>query len=191
MSLSALEEDSNGIREVSIKSRLFTKRKLFLEDITRESAEEFTEAMMYLSETDEPIDIYINSFGGEVNSGLLICDLIKGSKAPVNTYCAGCAYSMAAVILAAGSKGRRFILPHSRVMIHEPLLAGGIGGSATSISMISETIIEMKTIVNGMLAEYTGKTLEQINKAASFDNFMDAKRALEFGICDKIIQTPF
>ena len=191
MSLSIVEENSRGSREITLESKLFSERKLFLGDINRQSADDFAKAMMYLSRSGEPINVYINSFGGEVNSGLLICDLIQNVKAPVNMYCLGCAYSMAAVILAAGAKGRRFILPHGRVMIHEPLLAGGVSGSATSISMISDTIIEMRDIVNGILAEHTGKTREEINKATAFDNLMNARQAVEFGICDKIAQSPF
>lgn len=191
MSLSTIEENSRGVQEISLENKLFAERKLFIGDITRQSADEFAKAMMYLSRSDEPVSIYINSYGGEVNPGLLICDLIQSSKAPVNMYCLGCAYSMAAVILAAGTKGRRFILPHSRVMIHEPLLAGGVSGSATSISMISDTIIEMRNIVNGILAEHTGKTREEINKATAFDNLMNARQAVEFGICDRIVESPF
>lgn len=191
MALSTIEEYSGGIREISLESRLFSERRLFLGDITRQSADDFTKGMMYLSRSDEPINVYINSFGGEVNSGLLICDLIQSIGVPVNMYCTGCAYSMAAVILAAGTKGRRYILPHSRVMIHEPLLAGGISGSATSISMISDTIIEMRDIVNGILSEHTGKTREEINKATAFDNLMNAEQAIRFGICDKIAKTLF
>lgn len=191
MSLSIVEENSRGVQEISLENKLFAERKLFIGDITRQSADEFAKAMMYLSGSDEPVSIYINSYGGEVNSGLLICDLIRSSRAPVNMYCLGCAYSMAAVILAAGTKGRRFILPHSRVMIHEPLLAGGVSGSATSISIISDTIIEMRNIVNGILAERTGKTREEINKATAFDNLMNARQAVEFGICDRIVESPF
>lgn len=191
MSLSTIEENSRGVQEISLENKLFAERKLFIGDITRQSADEFAKAMMYLSRSDEPVSIYINSYGGEVNPGLLICDLVRSSKAPVNMYCLGCAYSMAAVILAAGTKGRRFILPHSRVMIHEPLLAGGVSGSATSISMISDTIIEMRNIVNGILAEHTGKTREEINRATAFDNLMNARQAVEFGICDKIVESPF
>lgn len=191
MSLTTIEECSGGIREVSLESRLLSERRLFLGDITRESADEFTKAMMYLSRTDEPISVYINSFGGEVNSGLLICDIMKGCNAQINTYCVGCAYSMAAVILACGTKGNRYILPHSRVLIHEPLLTDGFGGSATSISMISDTVIAMRNTVNGVLAEHTGKTLEEVNKATVFDNFMNAKQAVSFGICDKITDRLF
>lgn len=189
MSLTTIEESSGGVREISLESKLLAERKLFLGDITRQCADDFTKAMMYLARSDEPISVYINSFGGEVDSGLLICDVMRGCGVPVNTYCAGCAYSMAAVILAAGTKGRRFILPHSRVLIHEPLLAEGFGGSATSISMISDKVIEVRNTVNGVLAEHTGKTLEEVNKATAFDNFMSAEQAVSFGICDKIVDS--
>lgn len=191
MSLTTIEESSGGIREISLESKLLSERRIFLGDITRESADEFTKAVMYLARSNEPISVYINSFGGEVNSGLLICDVIKGCGVPVCTYCTGCAYSMAAIILACGTKGKRFILPHSRVLIHEPLLADGLSGSATSISMISDTVIEVRNTVNGVLAEHTGKTLEEVNKATAFDNFMDAKQAVSFGICDKITNRLF
>ena len=98
---------------------------------------------------------------------------------------------MAAVILAAGWKGRRFILPHSKVMIHEPLIANGVGGSATSISRMSSSILETRDLINQILAEHTGKTIEEINSATSFDNMMNAKQAVEFGICDKIVDGLF
>ncbi len=191
MSVSIIEENSRGVWEVSLESELFAERKLFLGDITRQSAEEFTKAMMYLSKSNEPISIYINSYGGEVDSGLLICDLVQSIDVPVNMYCTGCAYSMAAIILAAGTKGRRFILPHSRVLVHEPLLAGGVSGSATSISMISDTIIEMRNVINDLLAVHTGRTREEINKATAFDNLMNAEQAVKFGICDKIVKSIF
>ncbi len=186
MKLAVIEEGARGIQEISAESRLFSERKLFLGDITRESTDDFVKAMLYMQRSSEPIDIIINSTGGEVNQGLVIYDLIQSSKAPINMYCAGYAYSMAALILASGWKGRRCILPHSRVMIHEPLIAGGVGGSATSISRISDSILETRELVNGILAEHTGKTIEEINAATTFDNMMNAKQAVEFGICDKI-----
>ena len=94
---------------------------------------------------------------------------------------------MAAIIFAGGQEGHRYILPHSKVMIHEPLLANGVGGSATSIKNISDSILETRELVNGILAKHTGKTLKAVNKATSFDNYMNAKEAIEFGICDKIL----
>ncbi len=143
--------------------------------------------MLYLQqESNEPITIYINSPGGSVNAGLVIYDCIQSSEIEINIICAGMAASMAAIILAGGQKGHRFILPHSKVMIHEPLISHGVGGSATSIKNISDSIIETRELVNNILAKHTGKTLEEINKATSFDNYMNAKEAIEFGLCDEV-----
>ena len=100
--------------------------------------------------------------------------------------CTGMAASMAAVILAGGQSGRRFILPHSKVMIHEPLISNGVGGSATSIKNISDSILKTREIINGILAKHTGKSVEDINKATDHDNYMNSNEAIEFGICDKI-----
>ena len=135
---------------------------------------------------DEPVNIYINSPGGEVNAGLMIYDAIQGSKLEINMICTGLAASMAAVLLAGGQRGSRYILRHSKVMIHEPLLANGVGGSATSIRKISESIIETREMINEILAKHTGKTVEEINDATSFDNYMRAEEAIAFGLCDRI-----
>ncbi len=96
------------------------------------------------------------------------------------------AASMGAVILASGTKDHRFILPHSKVMIHEPLIQGGMGGSATSVKKTADSILETKSLINGILAKHTGKTVKEIDKATSFDNFMNAEEAVKFGICDEI-----
>lgn len=185
-------ENAAGISCISIDHQLLTERKLFLDDvIDKETAISFVQAMLYLAKTPEPIDIYINSPGGEVNSGLLIYDTIQACQNEINMYCIGQAASMAAVLLAAGQPGRRFILPHSNVMIHEVLVSSGIGGSATSISRISESIMETRNLMNGILAQHTGKTLEEINAATSFDNLMTAQQAVEFGICDCIVNSIF
>lgn len=184
-----IEESSNGIREIALMTVHFTNRKLFLTgEITDETANAFVSEFLYLAQSDEPIDIYINSPGGSVNAGLVIYDVIQScdGKVPVNMYCTGMAASMAAVILAGGQKGRRFILPHSRCMIHEPLIQGGMGGSATSIRKTAESILETKSITNGILVKHTGKTEEEIDDATSFDNFMNAQDAIEFGLCDAI-----
>lgn len=182
-------ESSQGTREVSLKTKHFTNRRLFLTgEVTEDMANDFVSQMLYLAENGEPVDIYINSPGGSVNAGLVIYDVIQAcaKKMEINMYCIGMAASMGAVILAGGQKGRRFILPHSKVMIHEPLIAGGMGGSATSIKKTADSILETKAITNGILAEHTGKTIEEIDEATSYDNFMNAKEAIEFGICDEI-----
>ena len=186
----AVEEEScNGAREILLQTRHFTNRRLFLTgEVTEEMANSFVSQLLYLAQSEEPIDIYINSPGGSVNAGLVIYDLIQAceGKVPINMYCVGMAASMGAVILAGGQKGRRFILPHSRCMIHEPLISGGMGGSASSIKKTAESILETKSITNGILAKHTGKTVEEIDEATSFDNYMNAEAAVEFGLCDEI-----
>lgn len=179
-----------GVRQVDLMTKHFMKRRVFIQGtIDSESVHSILIQLMYLADTgNEPIDIYINSNGGEVNSGLVLYDFIQSIKCPVNMYCTGIAASMAAVILAGGQEGRRFILPHSKVMIHEPLLSNGLGGSATSIKHISDSIIETRNIINGILAKHTGKTKEEIDEATRFDNYLNAKESIEFGICDKEVE---
>ncbi|MBR1855060.1 MAG: ATP-dependent Clp protease proteolytic subunit [Lachnospiraceae bacterium] len=183
------EESANGVREVQLMTKHFSARKLFLTgEVTEEMANQFVSQLLYLAADRRPVDIYINSPGGSVDAGLVIYDVIQScvGKFEINLYCIGRAASMGAVLLACGPKGHRFILPHSKVMIHEPLLAGGMGGSATTIKKTAESILETKAITNGILAKHTGKTLEEIDEATSFDNYMNAKEAIEFGLCDEI-----
>ena len=186
---SVMEESCDGVREISLRTKHFTNGKLFLNgEVTEEMANNFVSELLYLAEKGDPVDIYINSPGGSVNAGLVIYDVIQAcsEKIEINLFCTGMAASMGAIILAGGQKGHRFILPHSKVMIHEPLIDGGIGGSATSIKKTADSIIETRSITNGILAKHTGKSIKQIDKATSFDNFMNAKEAVEFGICDEI-----
>jgi ATP-dependent Clp protease protease subunit len=184
-------ESAHGTREVSLATSHFMNRKLFLSgSIDAEMANQFLSQFLYLEqESDEPVTIYINSPGGEVNAGLMIYDVIQGSSLPINMVCTGMAASMAAILLAGGQKGRRYIMKHSKVMIHEPLIANGVGGSATSIKNISESILETRKICNSILAKHTGKTLKEINAATSFDNYMNAEEAIQFGICDTIAKS--
>ncbi len=186
-------ESAQGVREVSLDTRHLMNRRIFLNgEINEESANDFLSQMLYLEqESKEPITIYINSPGGSVNAGLVIYDCIQASEAEIHMICAGTAASMAAIIFAGGQKGHRYILPHSKVMIHEPLLAGGVGGSATSIKNISDSILETREIVNGILSRHTGKTMKEINEATSFDNYMNAEEAIKFGICDEVTQKMF
>ena len=183
------EETSDGIREVQLMSKHFSNRKLFLTgEITEETSNRFVSEILHLAESNEPIDIYLNSPGGSVNAGMVIYDVIQSleNKVPVNIYCIGMAASMGAVILAGGHKGRRYILPHSKCMIHEPLISGGLGGSASSIKKTADSILETKDITNGVLAKHTGRSMKEINRATSFDNFMNAKESVKFGLCDEI-----
>lgn len=188
-SIPALEKESaNGIQQVSLITDAFTNRRLFLfGEIDQNLVFAFTMQMLSLMEDEQSeINIYINSPGGEVNSGLAIYDLIQSCKTPINMYCIGIAASMGALIFAGGQKGRRFILPHSKVMIHEPLIPNGVGGSASSIKSTADSILQTRELLNGILAKHSGKTLEEINKATDHDNFMTAEEAIEFGLCDEV-----
>ena len=181
-------ESAHGTREVSLHTRHLMNRSIFLSgSIDAEMANAFLSQLLYLEQDSaDPITIYVNSPGGEVNAGLMIYDAIQGSGMQINMICTGLAASMAAVIMAGGQKGRRYILKHSKMMIHEPLISNGVGGSATSIKNISESILETREIVNGILAEHTGKSIEEINEATAFDNFMNAEEAIKFGLCDAV-----
>lgn len=184
---STLEESCNGIREIELQTKHFSNRKLFLTgEVTDEMAIDFVSQFAYLATENEPVDIYINSPGGSVNAGLVIYDLIQSAPFEINLYCIGMAASMGAIILCGGKKGHRFILPHSKVMIHEPLISGGVGGSATTIKKRADSILETRELTNDILSKHTGKTREEIDEATSFDNFMNAKEAIEFGLCDEI-----
>ena len=182
------KESHNGTHEVQLYAELLTNRNIFLQgEINRDLANEFLTQFLYLnSQGTEEIKIYINSPGGEITSGLVVYDLIQSSPSPIKLYCTGLAASMAAIIFAGGKKGNRFILPHSKVMIHEPLISGGVGGSATSIKNISDSILKTKELVNQILSKHTGKSIEEIETATSFDNYLNAEEAVEFGICDQI-----
>ncbi len=182
-------ESNQGTREVSLYARNLMKGNIFLTgDINNTSANLFMVQFMYLKSLGlDNINIFINSGGGEVQAGLMIYDLIKSMRDKVNIYCTGMAASMAAVLLSGGAKGHRFILPHSKTMIHEPLISDGVGGSASSIRDISDSILKTKEICNEILADNTGKTVEEINKITLHDHYMNAEESVEFGLCDKIV----
>lgn len=187
--MNIIMKSSSGISLIPLESRLLYERKIFIEgEITSSSACDFVRAIMTLvgDSAEKPIDIYINSPGGEVNAGLLIYDTLKGIETEVNLHCIGLAASMAAIILAGGKKGHRFILPHSRVMIHEPLISEGVGGSATSIQKTAESIMETKQLSVKLLANDTEKSVKEIERAITYDNYMNADEAITFGICDSI-----
>ena len=181
-------ENSSGIRELDIYTHNLMNRKVFLiDEINTVSANNIVAQLMYLqSEDDGPINMYINSGGGQVSSGLMLYDVMTSLKVEINTYCMGFAASMAAVLFAAGKKGHRFILPHSKTMIHEPLMSGGVGGSATSINDISRSIMDTKKLINEILSKHTGRTAKEIDKVTHHDHYMNAQESIDFGICDTI-----
>ena len=183
---------ARGNTVIPLDSELLNDRLIIIDDmITSQTTVDFYKSVRFLARSDEPIKVVLCSGGGEVIAGQAIYDIMQGIKNEVHTYCLGRSASMAAVLLAAGTKGHRYILPHSEVMIHEVLIGGGVGGSATSISKISESINKTRDVMNGILAKHTGKMIDEINEATSFDNYMTAEQAVEFGICDKIITNIF
>ncbi len=181
-------ESAAGVQQVSLVTDAFSNRRLFLfGEINEALVYSFTMQMLYLMEdTQSEINIYIDSPGGEVNSGLAIYDLIQYCKAPINMYCVGLAASMGAIVFAGGQKGRRFMLPHSKVMIHEPMIAGGLEGSASTIRSTAMKILQMRQLLNSILAKHSGKTTQEIDRATEHDNFMSAEEAIAFGLCDAV-----
>lgn len=180
-------ESANGSKEHSLNALHASNGVLFITDhIETETAMQLVSFMKYMAEEKKEVTLYINSPGGEVNAGLVMYDAIQAYPHTLNIICTGIAASMAAVLLAGGQKGRRFILPHSKVMIHEPLIMDGFGGSATTIEKKAQSILETKSVINSILAEATGKTIEEIDRATAYDNFMNADEAIAFGICDEI-----
>lgn len=185
--LSAMYEDADGGREFDLRTLHLSDGVIFIKgEINSAMAVKFASAMLYLSKEGQKARIYINSGGGEVNAGLMMYDIIQSFDGEIEMYCIGMAASMAAVLLAGGRKGKRFILPHSQVMIHEPLISGGFGGSASTIERTAKAILDVRDVTNGLIAKHTSHTLEEINKATEQDNFMNAEQAVEFGICDAI-----
>jgi len=136
---------------------------------------------------DKDINLYINSPGGSVSAGLAVYDTMQFIRCEVSTMCVGQAASMGAVLLAAGAKDKRLCLPHSRVMIHQPM--GGFQGQATDIDIHAREILKVRAQLNEILAEHTGQTVDQIAKDTERDNFMDPQQAMEFGLIDKVFET--
>lgn len=182
-------KSSNGITLVPVDSRLLAARKIFIEgEIDADKACEFVKEVMLLNTEDsqKSIDILINSPGGEINSGMLMYDVIQSSKAPIRMFCIGKAYSMGAVLFACGNYGR-YMLPHSELMIHEPLLGNRVGGNSSSIKSISDSLLETKRKMNQILAKHTGKSEKEVEKATSFDHYFSPEESIEFGLCDQIV----
>ncbi|MBR6984322.1 MAG: ATP-dependent Clp protease proteolytic subunit [Ruminococcus sp.] len=182
-------KSSHGIAVMPIDTRLLAQRIIFVEgDINHEMADLFLKQTLLLCKEDanKPIDVIINSPGGEISAGLLMYDCIQSSKAPMRMYCAGKAYSMAAILFASGNNGR-FMFPHSELLLHEPRLGGEIGGNVSSIQSVSESLMNIRNKVNGILAEHTGKTVKQIEKATAYDHFFSPEESISFGLADEII----
>ncbi len=183
-----LEQTSRGERSYDIFSRLLKDRIIFLnEEVNDVTASLVVAQLLFLEaeDSDKDICLYINSPGGSITSGMAIYDTMNYIKPDVSTICIGMAASMGAFLLAAGAKGKRMALPNSEIMIHQPL--GGFQGQATDIKIHADRILQIKENLNSILAERTGKPIEQIRLDTERDNFMTAQAAAEYGIIDKVI----
>ena len=182
-----VEQTNRGERSFDIYSRLLEDRIIFLSgEITDDTANLVIAQLIFLEAKDPTKDImmYINSPGGSVSAGLAIYDTMNYIKCDVNTLCVGMAASMGAFLLSSGAKGKRYCLPNSEVMIHQPL--GGYSGQASDIQIHADHILRTKKKLNRILAENTGKTIEELERDTDRDNFMSAKEALSYGLIDKV-----
>lgn len=183
-----IEQSGRGERAYDIYSRLLKERVIFLVGPVNDHSANLIVAQLLFLESENPdkdISLYINSPGGSVSAGMAIYDTMQFIKPDVSTLCTGLAASMGAFLLAAGAKGKRFSLPNSRIMIHQPL--GGAQGQATDIEIQAREILYLRDRLNHILAEKTGRSVEQISKDTDRDNFMSAAEAAEYGMIDKVL----
>jgi ATP-dependent Clp protease protease subunit len=183
-----IEQSSRGERAYDIYSRLLKDRIIFLGEQVHDDMANIVIAQMLFLESEDPgkdINLYINSPGGSVSAGLAIYDTMQYIKPDVATICMGQASSMGALLLAAGAKGKRYALPHARIMIHQPL--GGVQGQATDIDIQAKEILKMKSIVHQILLAHTGQEIEKIRADTERDFFMDSEQAQDYGLIDKVI----
>ena len=185
-----IEQSSRGERAYDIYSRLLKDRIIFMGEQVQDDMANIVIAQMLFLESEDPdkdINLYLNSPGGVTTSGLAIYDTMQYIKPDITTICMGQAASMGALLLAAGAKGKRYALPHSRIMIHQPL--GGMQGQATDIDIHAREILKTRDTLNDILAEHTGQDIEKIRKDTERDFFMSSEEAKGYGIVDKIITT--
>ena len=184
-----IEQTGRGERSYDIFSRLLNDRIIFLSDEVNDTTASLVVAQLLFLEAqdrDKDISFYINSPGGSVTAGMAIYDTMQFIKCDVSTICIGMAASMGAFLLAAGAKGKRLALPHSEIMIHQPM--GGAQGQATDIKIHADLILRTREMLNRILSERTGKPLDVIERDTERDNFMTAEQALAYGLIDRIIE---
>ncbi|MCW5298739.1 ATP-dependent Clp endopeptidase proteolytic subunit ClpP [Herbaspirillum lusitanum] len=184
-----IEQSGRGERAYDIYSRLLKERIIFLVGPVNDATANLVVAQLLFLESENPdkdISLYINSPGGSVSAGMAIFDTMQFIKPDVSTLCTGLAASMGAFLLAAGAKGKRFSLPNSRIMIHQPL--GGAQGQASDIEIQAREILYLRERLNAILAEKTGRTIDQIGKDTDRDNFMSAQAAAEYGLIDQVLE---
>ncbi|MDD6340511.1 MAG: ATP-dependent Clp endopeptidase proteolytic subunit ClpP [Butyrivibrio sp.] len=184
-----IEQTSRGERSYDIYSRLLKDRIIFLgEEVTDALASTIVAQLLFLESEDpnKDISIYINSPGGSVTAGMAIYDTMQYIKCDVSTTCIGLAASMGAFLLAGGTKGKRYALPNAEVMIHQP--SGGSKGMASDMKIVADQILKTKATLNKILAENTGKSIEEVERDTDRDNYMTAAEAVEYGIIDQVVE---
>ena len=185
-----IEQTSRGERSYDIFSRLLKDRIIFLsEDVNPATASLVVAQMLFLEseDPDKEISFYINSPGGSITDGMAIVDTMNYIKCPVSTICVGLAASMGSVLLASGTKGKRFATPNAEVLIHQPLISGGLAGQTTEIKIHADHMVKTREKLNKLLSERTGQSLEQIEKDTERDHYMTAEEALKYGLIDGIM----
>ena len=185
-----IDKTPNGERSYDIYSRLLKDRIIMLtEDVNHVTASSIVAQLLFLEseDPDKEISFYINSPGGSITDGMAIVDTMRYIKWPISTICVGMAASMGAVLLACGDKGKRFATPNSEIMIHQPLISGGLSGQATEIKIHADHILRTRSRLNKLLSEQTGQDLETIEKDTERDNYMLAEEALKYGLIDGIL----
>jgi ATP-dependent Clp protease protease subunit len=183
-----IEQTGRGERSYDIYSRLLRDRIVFLGYPISDDVANLVTAQLLFLESEDPekeINFYINSPGGSVTAGLAVYDTMQFVKPPVSTLCLGQAASMAAILLLAGTKGRRYALPHSRIMMHQPL--GGAQGQATDLEIQAREILRMRELINTIVARHTGQNLRRVEKDTDRDLFLTAEQAVEYGLIDEVI----
>ena len=187
-----IEQSGRGERAFDIYSRLLKERIIFLVGPVTDHTANLVVAQMLFLESENPdkdIFFYIDSPGGSVTAGMSVFDTMNFTKPDVSTLCLGQAASMGAFLLSAGAKGKRFALPNSRIMIHQPLISGGLGGQASDIEIHARELIKIKQKLNELLAKHTGQPLEKVERDTDRDNFMSSEAAKEYGLIDEVIAT--
>ena len=187
-----IEQSGRGERAFDIYSRLLKERIIFLVGPVTDHTANLVVAQMLFLESENPdkdIFFYIDSPGGSVTAGMSVFDTMNFIKPDVSTLCLGQAASMGAFLLSAGAKGKRFALPNSRIMIHQPLIRGGLGGQASDIEIHARELIKLKQKLNELLAKHTGQPLEKVERDTDRDNFMSSEAAKEYGLIDEVIAT--
>jgi ATP-dependent Clp protease protease subunit len=183
-----IEQSGRGERAYDIYSRLLKERVIFLVGPIHDGMANLIVAQLLFLESENPdkdIHLYINSPGGSVSSGMAIYDTMQFIKSDVSTLCTGLAASMGSFLLAAGAKGKRYVLPNSRIMIHQP--SGGFSGQASDIEIHAKEVLYLKRRMNEMLAMHTGQTIEVIERDTDRDNFMSAEEAVKYGLIDRVL----